>query len=81
MISVMCEIVDNINEKIYAFGRVYRLVSSNGLCYVGSTVQTLSQRLREHKCNSKKNGVISSKQLFVDDALHYDSSVCEQKFC
>ena len=48
----MCEVV--IKEKIYSIGRIYKLISINGLCYVGATVNSLSQRLTEHKYNSKK---------------------------
>ena len=45
----MCETEDNSNEKIFPFGRVYRLVSDNGLVYVGATVQTLKRRFGKHK--------------------------------
>ena len=47
-------------------GRVYKLVSDNGLVYVGSTTQTLSQRLAKHK--SSRISSDSSKQLFADGA-------------
>ena len=46
----MCETMSN--EKIFPFGRVYRLVSDNGLVYVGATVQTLKRRFGRHKTPS-----------------------------
>jgi hypothetical protein len=57
-----------MTDKIYSIGRVYKLISDNGLAYIGSTTRTLSQRLSSHKQNYKKNGVITSKQLFENCA-------------
>lgn len=41
-------------------GKIYRLVCETGKEYIGSTINTLNQRLREHKCITNKS---SSKYL------------------
>ena len=69
MISVMCEIVDNSNEKAYPFGRVYRLVSSNGLCYVGATVQSLKERFYTHEHPPASNCELKTRCLFENGAF------------
>ena len=34
----------------YSYGKIYKIVSpSTGLVYIGSTCQTLSQRMTDHK--------------------------------
>ncbi len=55
-------------EKLIKRGIVYKMTSSNGLIYIGSTSQTLSRRLSEHKYNAKINRSFSSKLLFNEDA-------------
>ena len=54
-------------EVIYPVGRVYKLVSTNGLAYIGSTKQSLATRLREHKCKSKSKQY-SSILLFENNS-------------
>jgi len=49
----------------YSNGKIYKLHSyDNELIYIGSTVQTLSQRYGGHKANFKKNQNTTSKILF-----------------
>jgi hypothetical protein len=55
-------------DDILPFARIYKLVSSNGLIYIGSTTQSLNDRLQGHKDDSKRNKQITSKQLFIDNA-------------
>jgi hypothetical protein len=55
---------------MHPIGRIYKLISSNGLIYIGSTVGTLQTRLSQHKGNAKHNRCgISSKSLFEDNAI------------
>ena len=58
-------------EEIYEVGRIYKLVSDNGLVYVGSTSKTLKERLRKHKNHFNSNlyctkGHVTSFRLFED---------------
>ena len=55
---------------VLEFARVYKLVSSNGLVYYGSTTQRLlCNRLAQHKCMTLNNTPTStSKILFADGA-------------
>jgi len=49
----------------YLNGKIYKLHSyENELVYIGSTIQTLSQRYGGHKTNFKKNQTTTSKILF-----------------
>lgn len=66
-----CEVSAEVTEKIYPIGRVYKM-TSGGLVYIGSTKNTLAQRLREHRSDFKRhqNGTkayISSFELFQGD--------------
>ena len=59
-------------DTLYSVGRVYKLVSSNGLVYIGSTKKTLSQRLSKHKNDYKrflkhKMTFVSSFKLFENE--------------
>ena len=62
-------------EVIYPIGRVYKLVSTNGLVYVGSTKKPLYIRLSEHKSDFKRyskdapNNRTTSVQLFENNCL------------
>lgn len=63
-----------MTDKIYPIGRVYKLISDNGLCYIGSTNRTLSRRLSDHKSDYKrfkdnKKRYISSFKLFEDKGI------------
>jgi hypothetical protein len=60
--------------EIYSIGRIYKLISDNGLCYIGSTKKTLSQRLNNHKSTYKrfKNNTghfMTSYKLFEDESI------------
>ena len=49
----------------YLNGKIYKLHSyENELVYIGSTIQSLSQRYAGHKINFKKNQTTTSKILF-----------------
>jgi hypothetical protein len=59
------------SEKVHPIGRVYKM-TGGGLAYIGSTKNTLAQRLREHRSDFKRhqNGTkayISSFKLFQGD--------------
>ena len=61
-------------DTIYPIGRVYKLVSSNGLVYIGSTKKTLSQRLSKHNNDYKrflnhKMTFVSSFKLFENPSI------------
>ena len=53
----------------YSYGKIYKVVSpSSGLVYIGSTCQTLSQRMTDHKKYHKKwvkTGVINVSSVYV----------------
>lgn len=53
----------------YTRGKIYRIVSKSGKQYVGSTTETLSQRLARHRqyINDKTNQGISSVQILLED--------------
>ena len=55
--------------KNYANGKIYRIVSKTGKQYVGSTTETLSQRLARHRgyTRDKTNHGISSVQILMED--------------
>jgi predicted GIY-YIG superfamily endonuclease len=53
-------------ENIYSHGKIYQITSSNGLPYIGSTVQSLSHRLSSHK-NRRNNSSV----------IHLDASDCK----
>ena len=60
-------------EVIYPVGRVYKLVSTNGLAYIGSSRNTLNQRLAGHKCDyirflKKLRRYLTSFDLYKDDS-------------
>ncbi len=58
--------IDNKTMPNYENGKIYSInCLTTGYIYIGSTVQTLKQRLREHKCKYKK---------FVDGEYHYITS-------
>ena len=47
-------------QKDYSKGKIYKLIdNTNGDIYIGSTVRTLKDRLREHRC--KNNSCISKR--------------------
>ena len=52
-------------EVIYPIGRVYKLISSNGLVYIGSTKQPLHIRLTRH---IYIRNTCSSKSLFENNS-------------
>jgi hypothetical protein len=65
--------VSKASEEIYKVGRIYKLSSSNGLIYFGSTTRTLNARLRDHnnghsKYNNGKGEFISSFDLYSENA-------------
>jgi len=45
----------NIKPSKYNHGKIYKLVDSSGFYYVGSTCNSLSKRLSEHKATSKRD--------------------------
>jgi len=45
----------NIKPNKYNHGKIYKLVDSSGFYYVGSTCNSLSKRLSEHKATSKRD--------------------------
>jgi hypothetical protein len=48
----------------YQNGRIYAIRShQTELIYIGSTTQSLSQRIAKHKINYKNNGVTSSREI------------------
>jgi len=50
----------------YKNGKIYRIVcNETGLCYVGSTTQTLTKRLSRHKLNFRQ---------YLNEKYHYVSS-------
>jgi len=54
-------------------GKIYKMVNSNGLMYIGSTTQRLKQRLCEHRCHYRlflkgKHHWVTSFKLLEDDA-------------
>lgn len=55
--------------KDYTQGKIYRIVSSTGKQYVGSTVETLSQRLSRHRRYMKdpSHQGVSSVKLLQED--------------
>lgn len=55
--------------KDYANGKIYRIVSATGKQYVGSTTETLSQRLARHRRYGMdgKNKGVSSVVLLTED--------------
>lgn len=55
--------------KDYTQGKIYRIVSKSGQQYVGSTTETLSQRLARHRryLVDPKNQGVSSVKLLRDD--------------
>lgn len=55
--------------KDYQQGKIYRIVSKTGRQYVGSTVETLSQRLSRHRgyIKDQKNQGISSVMILKED--------------
>lgn len=51
--------VYNYEKQNYSYGKIYKITSSNSeLCYIGSTTQSLEDRLKNHLSgyNSYKNG-------------------------
>lgn len=57
----------------YGNGKIYRLISSNGLQYIGSTTQPLCKRMAKHRNHYKRycNGshhFLSCFKLFDEDA-------------
>ena len=57
--------MENNNEK-YANGKIYRISCNiTGLCYVGSTCDTLSKRLRSHEYKY---------QYYLNGTYHYVTS-------
>lgn len=52
-------LLENYEKQNYSYGKIYKLTSSNSeLCYIGSTTQSLEDRLKNHlsSYNSYKNG-------------------------
>ena len=66
--------IAEVSEEIYEIGRIYKLVSDNGLVYIGSTKRTLEDRLSGHRSNYKrylneKKINITSNKLFEGGAV------------
>lgn len=52
----------------YSKGKIYIITSSNGLPYIGSTTETLSERLSKHRTNTKLGkGTTARIHLDADD--------------
>ena len=57
-----------MTDKIHPIGRIYRLVSSNGMVYVGSTVRPLKERFYKHKHPAAINCELQTRCLFENGA-------------
>ena len=57
---------------------IYCIEDCNSLKYVGSTKQTLKQRLTGHRCNKKKNNTCSSRNLDLKNCKIYSLETCNE---
>lgn len=67
----------------YQNAKIYKIVNRvNSKCYVGSTTQSLTQRLCEHRSKFNKNkGIYTSKVLFAEDYDGCDIILLEKFPC
>ena len=57
---------------------IYCIEDCNSLKYVGSTKQTLKQRLIEHRSHKRTNKTCSSRNLDLDNCKIYSLETCNQ---
>lgn len=70
----------------YENAKIYKMISPNGLIYIGSTTQTLAQRKASHKRKYKnfllnKKDYTSSFLLFEEDENNIDIVLLENYSC
>jgi hypothetical protein len=70
----------------YKNGKIYKLISPSGLTYIGSTCQTLNQRLAGHRCNyerwkNSKGNYVTSFLIFEEDSGSAQIQLIEEFPC
>jgi hypothetical protein len=57
----------------YESGKIYKLQCSDGYYYIGSTIQTLKERLILHKRKAKQEGSVKNKKFSHINQLGWDN--------